>query len=63
MEHFGGKLGFEDTLRRDELKRQRCKENNCTLFEIKYDYTEEDYQKLVENIQNIINSYDRSKKN
>ena len=60
---FGGKLGFEDNLWRDELKRKKCKENNCTLFEVKYDYTEENYQKLVENIQNIINNYDRSKEN
>ena len=63
IEHFGGKLDFESTLKRDELKRQKCKENNCTLFEVKYDYTEKDYQKLVENIQNIINNYDRSKEN
>lgn len=58
---FGGKLGFEDNLWRDELKRKKCKENNCTLFEVKYDYTEEDYQKLVENIQSIMNNYDTSK--
>lgn len=63
VEYFGGKLGFENTLKRDELKRQKCKENSCTLFEVKYDYTEEDYQKLVKNIQNIINNYDRSKEN
>lgn len=58
---FGGKLGFEDNLWRDELKRKKCKENNCTLFEVKYDYTEEDYQKLVKNIQSIMNNYDTSK--
>lgn len=58
VKHFGGELGFKDTLERDELKRQKCKENNCVLFEVKYDYAEEDYQKLVENIQNIINKYD-----
>ena len=63
VEHFGGKLGFENTLKRDELKRKKCKENNCILFEVKYDYIEEDYQKLVENIQNIINNYDRSEEN
>ena len=58
--YFGGELKFQDTLKLDELKRQKCKENNCHLFEVKYDYTEEDYQKLVENIQNIINNYDSS---
>lgn len=61
IEHFGGKLAFEDTLWRDELKRQKCKENNCILFEVKYDYTEKDYQKLVENIQNTMNNYDTNK--
>ena len=57
VEHFGGKLGFEDTLKRDELKKQKCKENNCILFEVKYDYTEQEYQTLVNKIQNIINNY------
>lgn len=63
VKHFGGELKFQSQLEYDELKRQKCKENNCTLFEVKYDYAEEDYQKLVENIQNIINNYDRSKEN
>lgn len=63
IEYFGGKLKFQSQLEYDELKREKCKENNCTLFEVKYDYTEEDYQKLVKNIQNIINTYDRSKEN
>ena len=54
IDHFGGKLGLKDTQYRDELKRKKCEQNNCNLFEIKYNYTEDDYQKLVENIQNII---------
>lgn len=54
IDHFGGKLGLKDTQYRDELKRKKCEQNNCTLFEVKYDYKEEDYQNLVENIQNII---------
>lgn len=60
VEHFGGKIAYEETIKLDELKHQKCKENNCVLFEVKYDYTKEDYQKLVENIQNIINNYDSS---
>ena len=55
VEHFGGELGLTNTKERDELKRQKCKENNCQLFEIKYDYTTEDYNNLVTNITNIIN--------
>lgn len=60
IEHFGGELKFQDQLEYDKLKRKKCKENNCTLFEVKYNYTEEDYQKLVENIKNITNNYDSS---
>lgn len=57
IEYFGGKLGLTNTQKRDELKRKKCKENNCTLFEIKYDYTEQDYNNLVFNINNIIKEY------
>ena len=62
IDYFGGELGLTATQERDELKRKKCKENNCSLFEVKYDYSEEDYQELVNNIQNIINEY-RSKEN
>jgi hypothetical protein len=34
---FGGDEGFQKTLARDELKRKKCKENGCSLIEIKYD--------------------------
>lgn len=54
VEHFGGKIGLSETKKRDELKRQKCKDNNCILFEVKYDYTEEDYCKLEKDIKNII---------
>ena len=53
---FGGKLSLNNTKERDKLKRQKCKENNCTLFEIKYDYTENDYNNLKNNIYDIINT-------
>lgn len=56
IEHFGGELGLSNTKERDELKRKKCKENNCTLFEVKYNYSEEDYNNLVLEIQKIINS-------
>ena len=53
---FGGELSLDDTKKRDELKRQKCKENNCTLFEVKYNYTENDYLNLKNNIYAIINA-------
>lgn len=42
---------------RDKRKRKLCKENNCFLFEVKYDYTEDDFKQLVLNINNIINNF------
>ena len=57
VEHFGGQLEFENIQNRDGLKRQKCKENNCFLFEVKYNYTEEDYNKLLNNIKKIIGNY------
>ena len=58
IEHFGGKLGLTNTKERDELKRQKCKENNCILFEIRYNYTEEQYNNLLINIKKIIDNYE-----
>lgn len=51
---FGGELGFKITQERDEMKRQKCKDNECTLFEVRYDYKENDYNILVDNINKII---------
>lgn len=58
VKHFGGVLGLQETQKRDELKRQKCLENECILFEVKYDYSEEDFQVLCDNIQNVINKKD-----
>lgn len=46
IDHFGGVLSFENTLYRDELKKQKCKNNNCLLLEVKYDYSQEDFENL-----------------
>lgn len=58
IDHFGGQLGLSKTIERDELKRQKCKENNCSLFEIRYDYSKQDYENLVININKIIDNYE-----
>lgn len=63
IKSFGGELGFEKTKKLDNLKELKCQENNCSLFKLKYDYTEKDYYTLTNNINNIIKNYEtRSKK-
>ena len=54
VEHFGGEISFNETQKMDKLKRMKCSENGCALFEVPYNYTDEDYKKLVIDIQNII---------
>ena len=56
--YFGGEIGLIRTKERDELKRKKCRENNCILFEIKYDYSKEDYDNLITNLIKIINNYE-----
>lgn len=55
IEYYGGQESFEATTARDELKRQKCKANNCNLLEIKYDLTIEDallkIQSAIEQIE------------
>lgn len=53
VEIFGGKESFEKCIKRDNLKEQLCKDNNCTLYIIKYDNV--DYDKIKEDINNILN--------
>ena len=56
--YFGGQLKFDEQQIYDRLKYLKCKENNYILFEIKYNYTEDDYNNLVININNIVNNYE-----
>ena len=54
VEIFGGELGYIKCVERDKLKKQLCKENNCTLYVIKYDNV--DYNKIREDITKILNN-------
>lgn len=56
IEHFGGESYFQMIQKRDCLKNTKCISNKCKLFRIKFDYSEEDYQELVDNINNYINN-------
>lgn len=46
VEFFGGGGYLFDTQQRDNIKRQKCSENNCLLIELKYNYTDEDFQSI-----------------
>lgn len=58
IKFFGGEIGLQNTQERDKLKRDKCKNNNCTLFELPYNYKENDFQNLVNSINLIINNYE-----
>lgn len=50
IKYFGGELTYQKTLEKDELKRQKCKSNDCLLLELKYNYTNEDFNALCSQI-------------
>lgn len=54
VRRFGGKLGLKRTIERDQRKRLKCIENNCALFELRYDYTPSDLESLIIAINNAI---------
>lgn len=54
VEQFGGEIGLEETIERDKRKEELCSNNNCKLFRLKYDYTEDDFKKLISDIKNLI---------
>ena len=60
IKYFGGELAFSKTINRDKVKKEKCILNNCTLLQIKYDYTDEDYQNLVKTIHNLIKNYENN---
>ena len=54
---FGGEKGHENCLERDALKRKKCLDNKCNLFELKYDYKEIDLEVLEKEITTIIKMF------
>lgn len=51
VKQFGGVIGLQHTQERDKLKEQKCQAHNCTLFRVKYNYSEEDLNQLINNIK------------
>lgn len=46
IERLGGEISYIKTVERDKEKRKKCEENDCILFELKYDYSEQDFENL-----------------
>lgn len=54
VDFFGGEKYLKTIQFLDKQKRNLCLENNCKLWIIKYDYTEDDYHNLVNQIKRYI---------
>lgn len=54
IETFGGNKRFEQQKQLDELKNKICENNNCVLFRIPYNYTEDDFDEICSQIEIII---------
>lgn len=54
VEHFGGESNFKKVQILDKLKEEKCLQNGCHLFRIKYDYSQEEYNNLIINIQKLL---------
>ena len=55
IEFFGGDEKFQYQVKWDITKRNKCTENNCILFEIKYDYKEDDLNTIFKVIREKLN--------
>lgn len=53
VNQFGGILEYQKVQNRDEMKRLKCLEHGCILFEIRYNYTKDDFSKLINNINKV----------
>lgn len=57
IEKFGGEIKFKDTIRLDNLKNEKCLQNNCLLIRIKFNYNKIHFQKLIEIINKNIKEF------
>lgn len=47
---------LESTQARDKLKQQLCEQNNCLLLRLKYNYTKDEFEHVINQIKNRINN-------
>lgn len=52
--YWGGEEALLSTQERDQIKAKLCAQNDCVLFRIAYNYTDQDFSDLITNIKNII---------
>lgn len=52
IEKFGGELEFQKTIKRDKTKNELCKANNFKLFRLRYDYSEDNLNDVIQYIKN-----------
>ena len=55
IDHFGGVERLLKTIELDTQKNILCADHGCKLFRIKYNYTDNDLENLINTINNIIN--------
>lgn len=55
---FGGEEGFKNCQERDKRKMEKCLQNNCKLFIVRYDHEEEDIRYIINEINKIIKNYE-----
>lgn len=58
---FGGEEGLKAQIERDKMKMEKCLQNNCKLFIVRYDHEEEDTQYIITEINKLIKNYENCK--
>ena len=60
VDAWGGDDGLKINQQRDALKLEKCNRHGVKLLYLKYDYSEEDFDKLITTIKNIIANYNKN---
>lgn len=61
VKRFGGEEGYKICQERDKRKMEKCLQNNCKLFIVRYDHEEEDTQYIITEINKLIKNYENCK--
>lgn len=58
VKRFGGEEGYKICQERDKRKMEKCLQNNCKLFIVRYDHEEEDIRYIINEINKIVKNYE-----